>query len=134
MFHTFAMKGMFLVKRARPDLEPGFGFLSSRIRASTQQNWSKLEKSMSFVLGTKDKVLTLSANESQNLHWHIDVAFRMHPDMRKHVSGTFRMDIGAISSSSTKQKVNSRSSTEAEVIVVDEKNIKVVRPKRFTGA
>ena len=24
MLHTLAMKGMFLVKRARPDLEPGF--------------------------------------------------------------------------------------------------------------
>ena len=99
MFHTFAMKGMFLVKRARPDLEPGFGFLSSRIRASTQQNWSKLEKSMSFVLGTKDKVLTLSANESQNLCWHTDTAFVVHPEMKIYAGGTFSMVFGKTSSS-----------------------------------
>ena len=28
-FHMFVVKGVFLVKRARPDLEPGFGFSSS---------------------------------------------------------------------------------------------------------
>ena len=38
-FHTLAMKGMILVKLARPDLESTFGFLSSRARASTQQDW-----------------------------------------------------------------------------------------------
>ena len=36
-FHALVMKGMLLVKRARPYLESGLGFLSSRVRASTQQ-------------------------------------------------------------------------------------------------
>ena len=38
MFHTFVVKGMFLVERARSDLEPGFGFLSSRVKAPTKQD------------------------------------------------------------------------------------------------
>lgn len=35
IFHTFVMKGMFLVKRVRPDKESGMGFLSSRVRDPT---------------------------------------------------------------------------------------------------
>ena len=37
-FHTFVVKVTFLVKRARPDLEPGFGFSSSRVKAPTKQD------------------------------------------------------------------------------------------------
>ena len=96
------MKGMFLVKRARPDLEPGLGFISSRVRASTQQDWSTLLKLMSFMLGTKDEVLTLSVNDSNILHWHTHAAFGVHSDMKSHTGGT----CGATMPSSAKQKVN----------------------------
>ena len=61
------MEGMFLVKRARPDFEPGLGFSSSRAKASMKQDWSKLVKVMSFVLGVMNEVLTLSADDSQNV-------------------------------------------------------------------
>ena len=91
MFHTFLMKGMFLVKRVRPDLEPGFGVLSSRVRASTKQDWSKLVKLMSLMLGTNEEVLTLSADESKNLHWRTDAAFGVHSYMKNHTDGKFSM-------------------------------------------
>ena len=52
---ALTVKGMLLAKRARPDLEPRFEFLSSRARASTQHDCSKLAKSISFMLGTKMK-------------------------------------------------------------------------------
>ena len=38
------MKGVFLVKRTRLGLEPGFGFVSSRVRTSMQCDWSKIVK------------------------------------------------------------------------------------------
>ena len=81
---------------------------------------SKLAKVMSCVLSTKDKVLTISANYSQNLHWHIDTAFGVYLGMRSHYNGMFSMGFGSTSSSPTKQKVSSRSSTEEELIDVDD--------------
>ena len=36
MLHTLTMKDAFLVKRARPNLEPVFEFLATRVRASTK--------------------------------------------------------------------------------------------------
>ena len=62
------MKGVLLVKIFRLDLEPGFSSTSARVRASVQQDWSKLVKIIPFVLGTRDEVLTLSTDDSYNLH------------------------------------------------------------------
>ena len=76
---------MFLVKSARPNVEPGLGFPSSRARASTQQDWSTLVQVMSFALGTKDRVLTLSAEDSKHLHWHAGTSFGVNSDMRSPV-------------------------------------------------
>ena len=134
MFHAFTMKVMLLVKSFRLDLEPGFALLSSRARASAQEDWSTLAKALSFMLGTKDEVLTSSSYDSPILHWRTDVEFGVYPDMMSHDRATFRMRFGETSSSSTKQKMNSRSSTEAELIFIDDKTSKVTWSKRFTEA
>jgi hypothetical protein len=60
------------------------------------------------------------------LTWYIDVAFAVHGDMKSHTGAVFTMGKGAIIGSSTKQKVNSRSSTESELIGVDDKIAKVL--------
>ena len=44
VLHELTVKGVLLVKRARPELEHGFGFLSSRVRDYMQQDLLKLEE------------------------------------------------------------------------------------------
>jgi hypothetical protein len=131
IFHTFVMKGMFLCKRARPDIDPAISFLSSRVNDANEGDWKKLLRVMSFMKGTIDDVLTLEADDTNTLTWYIDVAFAVHGDMKSHTGAVFTMGKGSIISSSTKQKVNSRSSTESEMIGVDDKIAKVLWMKRF---
>ena len=54
--------------------------------------------------------------------------------MKSHTGSIFTMGKGAIVSDSTKQKVNSRSSTEAELNAIDDEIPKVVWSKRFMEA
>ena len=68
---------------------------------------------MGFLKGTKNDILTLEADDTQTMVWYIDAALGVHPDMKSHTGMMFMLGKGAIISSSTKQKVNSRSSTEA---------------------
>ena len=75
--------------------------------------------------------MTLEADDSQTLTWYIDAAFGVHPDMKSHTGATFSLGKGSIISESTKQKVNSRSSTEAELVGVDDKISKILWTKRF---
>ena len=52
--------------------------------------------------------------------WHCDAAFALHDDFRSHTGSTFTMGDGAIASLSRKQGMNTRSSTEVEVVATDE--------------
>ena len=134
IFHTFVMKAMFLCKRGRPDVNPGIGFLSSRVKKPLEQDWNKLLKVLGFLKGTREDVLTLEADDTQKLTWYIDAAFAVHNDMRSHTGAVFTMGKGAITSDSTKQKTNTRSSTEAELHGIDDKISKVLWTKRFIEA
>jgi len=37
-FHSFMLKGIFLVKRARPNLKPSFTFLSTQVKGSIEED------------------------------------------------------------------------------------------------
>ena len=89
---------------------------------------------MCFLAETKNDVLTLEADNHQSNEYWIDAAFAVHPDYRSHTGAVQTLGKGAITSISTKQKVNSRSSTEAELIGIDDVISKVLWSKRFIEA
>ena len=128
------MKAMFLCKRARPDINMAIGFLSSRVKEPNENDCNKLLCVMGFLKATAEDLLTLEADDMQALYWFIDAAFAVHADMKSQTGAVFTMGKGAINSDSTKQKTNSRSSTEAEINGVDDKISKVLWAKRFIEA
>jgi hypothetical protein len=54
------------------------------------------------------------------LKWYVDASFAVHPNMRGHTGGGLTMGRGFPIVSSTKHKLNTRSSTESELIFVDD--------------
>ena len=84
-----------------------------------------------FLKETSDDILTLSANDEQSNEWWVDAAFAVHPDLKSHTGAIHSLGAGAISSISTKQKVNTRSSTEAELVGIDDVISKILWSKRF---
>ena len=75
---------------------------------------------MKFLKGTQEDVLTLQADGTGMLNWHWDASFALHPDFKSHTRGSLTLGKGSIVSASTKQKLNARSSTEAELAAVDD--------------
>jgi hypothetical protein len=126
ILHTYVMKAMFLCKRARPDIDPAIAFLSSRVKEANEGDWTKLLRVLSFLKGSINDVLTLEADDSGELTWYIDAAFGVHKDMKSRTGSVFTMGKGAILSGSSKQKVNRRSSTESELVSVDDRIAKVL--------
>ena len=100
-------------------MEFGFGFCSARVRQPTVQDKDKLEKMLGFLSHARDDVLTLEADDLSTLHWHVDARFAVHPDMKSHAGATFTLGNGRIISISSKQKISTKSSTEAELAAVD---------------
>ena len=72
------------------------------------------------------------------IKWYIDAAFAVHPDFKSHSGGVMffgeDMKSGAIQSGSIKQKLNTRSSTEAELVGVDDFMSKICWTKLFIEA
>ena len=119
-FHTFVAKALYAAFRGRPDLKPIVAFLSTRVQKPTEQDWNKLVRMMKFLKGTPEDVLTLRADGSGILNWYWDASFAVHPDYKSHTGGSLTMGSGSIISASKKQKLNTRSSTEAELVAVDD--------------
>jgi len=120
LFHSFVLKGLFLCKRGRPDVLQPTAYLCTRTKEPTRFDWDKLVRLMKFLKQKPDDRLTLKADGSHILIWSVDSSFAVHEDFRSHTGGTLTMGRGAITNISAKQKVNTRSSTEAEVVGVDD--------------
>ena len=86
---------------------------------------------MTFLKQTKADVLTLSAQDLSVTKWYADAAFAVHPDMRSHAGYTMLMGQGTITSSSRKQKLNTRSSMEAELVACDDAMTLVLWTRNF---
>ena len=61
----------------------------------------------------------------------MDALFAVHQDMRSHTGAALSMGKGSLMSMSTKQKINTKSSMEAELVGVDDAMNFVVWSKLF---
>jgi hypothetical protein len=73
-----------------------------------------------YLRGSKDLYLTLKADDGINIKWWINTWFTVHPDMRSHTGGTLPLGKGSVYSMSRRQWINTKSSTEAELVGVDD--------------
>jgi hypothetical protein len=119
-FHNLVAKTLYATKRARPDTCTAIAFLTTRVRAPDKDDWAKLVHLMKYLRGTRTLPLILSANGSGILKWWVDASFAVHPNMRGHSGGGLSLGRGFPIVSSTKQKLNTRSSTETEIVGADD--------------
>jgi hypothetical protein len=75
---------------------------------------------MKYLQGTISLPLTLSNDGSGMLAWWVDASYAVHPDMKGHSGGVLSMGQGAVYSTSTRQKLVTRSSTESELVGIHE--------------
>ena len=120
LFHTYTAKTLFICKRARPDLQTTISFLCKRVKDCREDDYKKLKRMLQFVRATKEDYLTLSAASLHNVRWWVDAAYAVHPDMKSHTGGALSLGRGVIYGTSKGQKLNTKSSTEAEIVGTDD--------------
>ena len=86
---------------------------------------------MRYCNGSKSDKLRLSADDLHVFKWHVDASFAVHPDFRSHTGAVMTYGGGAIISMSKKQKLNTRSSTEAELVGADDAATMILWTKIF---
>ena len=95
-------------------------FLTTRVTTADTDDWKKLLRLMSYLKETKNLVLTLETEKYNLLTWYIDASYAVHNNMKSHTGAVLTMGKGAVYSRSTKQKNNTKSSTKAELVGIDD--------------
>ena len=92
-------------------------YLCTGVSKSTNDDWKKLRCLHAFLKHTINDVRVIGANSLQELYTWIDAAYGVHnADTKSHTGGTMSMGIGTMHQTSSKQKLNVNSVTEAEIV------------------
>ena len=133
-FHHYTAQLLFLSKRARPDLQTAVAFLCTRVHSPDQDDWKKLARVLKYLQQSAHLPLILGSDNKGNIYWLVDAAFAVHNNMRGHTGAHMSMGHGTIVAMSSKQKMNTRSSTEAELVGVDQPLPLILWSKLFSTA
>jgi hypothetical protein len=90
------------------------------VKQPDTDDWNKLVRVLSYLKGTMSLCLTIMCTNITNLVWYIDGSYASHEDMRGQSGAVLVTGNCAVLFRSNKQKVNTRSSTETELIAVDD--------------
>ena len=121
MFHHVTAQLLFASTRVRRDIQTTVAFLTTRVKQPGEDDWGKLKRVLKYLNGTRHLHLTLTVDSLSSIKWYVDGSHQIHDDCKGHTGAIMTLGKGAIASSSRKQKINTRSSTETELVAVDDK-------------
>jgi hypothetical protein len=134
LFHHIVAKLLYVCKRCRLDIGLAIAFLCTRVSKSTNEDKEKLRRLLRYLERTKQEHLTLGATSFTTISGYIDAAYAVHPDRKSHTGGCITFGRGTLMMKSEKQKLNTKSSTEAEVVGNSDLAPDAIWAQRFLSA
>ncbi len=130
-FTALLPRAFLFSKRGRPDIQPTIAGLCTHVKSPKESDWHKLTHLFKYLNGTRKKTLTLSAENLHVIKWFVDAAFAVHLDFKSHTGGTMTFGQGGVIRSSRKQKLNTKTSTDAELVAADDMSVMILWMKLF---
>ena len=131
-FHHTTAQLLFLYC-TRCDIQTAVAFITIHVKAPNEDDWGKLKRVLKYLNGTKPLKLCLSADTLSVIQWYVDASHQTHDDCKGHTGAFLTFGAGATTSSLNKQKINTKSSTETEIVGVYDKSGDILWPCTFTG-
>ena len=120
IFHTFVAKNLFALKHAQPDISVAVAFLCTRVKNPDKDDWKKLIQLVHYLRGMAELPLILCADSATVVKWWVDGSHAVHPNMHGHSGGCISLGMGMLIMGLSKQKLNTHSSTEMELVMADD--------------
>ena len=133
-FHSRVMKLMWIAKRCVPEILVAISYLSTRVQSANESDWQKLERVLKYLnnddkfeirFGCKD------GNQNIKIDAYVDVSHAVHGDYRGHTGDILRFNDGPAEVGSSKQKVNTKSTAESEMVGFTDKSGSAIMYKAF---
>jgi Reverse transcriptase (RNA-dependent DNA polymerase) len=117
-FHTHVAKILYLAKRVKPECLTAVAFLSTRVTMSDIDDLAKLRRLLGYIRHTRTRGIVLRIGRTMIVKAFIDAAYGVHQESGKSHTGCAIVlgESGPIFAKSAKQKIVTKSSTEAELV------------------
>jgi hypothetical protein len=114
---SLVMKLMYLARLTRPDILFSVTYLASKSQRPTKRNWREAIRVVKYLASTKSYGIHINCSDL-NMFAHCDASYGTHNDGKGHTGFIISLgeSLSYIHSRSSKQKVGSVSSTDAEII------------------
>lgn len=133
-FHSVVALLLFISRRCRLDIQTAVAFLTTRVSEPTEDDWRKLTRVLQYLRGTLDLKLTLGADDIMMAKSWIDVSYGVHNDCRSHTGGVMSWGWGVLLTKCQKQKLNTKSSTEGEIVGLSDYMPNIIWARMFLDA
>ena len=130
-FHSGVAKILYLAKRIRPDMLTAVSFLTRRVNFPSIQDLTKFSRLIKYLRYSKDLGICLEATVNLQVLAYVDASHGVHEDMKSHTGCTIGIGKGPIYSKSTTQKLNSKSSSESELIGLSDSSNQIIWTRNF---
>ena len=116
-FHSAVARLLYLAKRTRPDILVEISFLCSRVSECTHEDWHKLSKVFGYLRATPGLGIKYNSNATDiDPIVYSDAAYMCHDDTTSRTGVLVMMAGGIVEACSSKQKLVTKSSAEAELV------------------
>lgn len=130
-FHSATAKLLYLGKRVRPDILTAISFLTKRVQAPTVEDNDKLFRTVRYIRATQELGICLEADKNLLVYGYIDSSYGVHTDMKSHTGCVIGLGKGPVYSKSSTQKLNTKSSCEAELVGISDSSGQVIWVRNF---
>ena len=96
LFHTIVAKLLYIMKRARPDLETSIGHLCTRVTKSDEDDWKKLRRIIAWIKCTIDDPRIIGASNLSEIFTWIYAAYAVHDDITSQTGKAMSMGHGIL--------------------------------------
>jgi len=134
LFHRLVYRLIYTAIRGRRDLQTVISFLSKRHLECNEHDYAKLRRLIHYIHATKNIECIIGIKNIGLLTTFVDASYAVHMNMRSHSGGAMTFGIGVFSSDSKMQKLNTKSSTDAEIVAVSDFLPKVIFMHLFMEA
>ena len=132
-FHSNVAKMLYLAKRVRPECLTAVAFLSTRVHECDVDDISKLQRLLGYLLGTRERGIRLTIGNRIEVRIFIDAAYGVHLASGKSHTGCVMVigEGGPVYAKSGKQKIVTKSSTEAELVAMSDSASEGIHMRNF---
>jgi hypothetical protein len=135
-FRTLVAKVLYLAKRVRPECLTAVAFLTTRAAVADADDLAKLRRLLGYIRGTRERGVVLRIGGKLKVGAYIDASYGVHTASGKSHTGCAIVvgEAGPVHVKSGKQKIVTKSSTEAELVGASDTASQALHMRNFLTA